>query len=146
MSKEREIWLIKSGDGNTFHPFADSDYETAKRIKPMVETCFKITHIRSPLFHRKYFALINLAFENQHHYSDIYVFRKTMEMRAGYYIPVKSERGNEFSIPKSISYNELDQTDFEKLYDSVWQEISKMLNLVKEEDKEMFLDELARFA
>lgn len=145
MSKEKLIWLIKREDG-AFIPFQDDDYQTAKRIKPMVETCFTVKLIRNPQFHRKYFALIKLAFENQDYYTNDYVFRKILEMRAGYFIPVMTERENMVHVPKSISYSELDQSEFEQLFDKVYLEVEKLLKLVKQEDKEMFLNELAQFS
>lgn len=146
MSKEREIWLIRMEGSNVLYPLNEPDQQAISRIAPMKETCFSYKHIRSPQFHRRYFALINLAFENQHHYTDIYVFRKILEMRAGYFEPVITETKKKLYLPKSISYDTLDQTDFELLYSKVWGEIEKLLNLVKEEDKEMFLNELASLA
>lgn len=144
MSKLTDIWLIKTSNG-TLLPFQDSDYQIANKLKVGEETCFTLKRIRVPGFHRKYFALINLAFENQAHYSDVYVFRKVMEMRAGYYTPIKTERGHDLAIPKSIAYSEINQDEFTELYEKVYLEVEKLLELVKEEDKEMFQSELSRF-
>ena len=145
MSKDKEIWLIKTGKGY-FIPFQDSDYEIAQRIPAGEENCFTYKHVRLPSFHRKYFALIKLAYENQDHYKDQYVFRKVLEMRAGYHELVITEKGKELYLPKSIAYSEIDQADFEKLYDGVYAEIEKMLGLVSEEDRQYFQNELAQFA
>lgn len=145
MSKEKEIWLIKTEKG-VFIPFQESDYETAQRIKVAEETCFTIKRIRIPAFHRKYFGLIKLAFENQDHYKNDYVFRKVIEMRAGYFETVVTEKQVELYLPKSIAYSELDQVEFEDLYNKVYAEVEKLLGLVKEEDKEMFQNELSQFA
>lgn len=145
MSKESVIWLVKDGNG-LLHPFQDNDYELVSKMKVGEETSFTHRRIRTAGLHRKYFALIKLAYENQDHYKDIYVFRKVLEMRAGYYTPIKTERGHDLAIPKSIAYSELDQTGFEALYNSVFSEVEKLLNLVTSEDKESFINELMRFA
>lgn len=168
MSKGIEIRLVKDPQGK-FHPFGQSDEENAKKIPVGDDTVFRLQRIRNPFFHRKYWALIKLAYENQDTYTDMDVFRKSIQSRAGYIEPMpviinndqekakfinwvkevlrKLENNEPISlpVPKSISYGELDQTQFEELYSKVLNEVYKLLNVVKDEDKEMFEAELAGF-
>ena len=59
-----ELTLIKQFD-NSFKLAYDSDFEKAKKIKPLKEVKCKITQPRNIKFHRKFFALINLVYDNQ---------------------------------------------------------------------------------
>ena len=61
----KEIYLVKSFDGK-FTPAQDSDYEMAKNIKAGDTYKFKFSKPRNIKFHRKFFALINLVFQNHH--------------------------------------------------------------------------------
>lgn len=139
-----DITLIKD-DSGLFHPFMQPDIEAAAKIPVGEDNVFRLQRIRNPRHHRKYFALIKLAFQNQDTYQDEYVFRKMMEMKSGYYTPVTTDKEVTIYIPKSISYNVLDQDGFSDLYDKVFIEITKFLKIEKEKDMEVFLTELNSF-
>ena len=55
-----KVFLVKQGN-NSFLPSHDSDYETLKKIKVGVTVSCEIKQPRNIGFHRKFFALINLA-------------------------------------------------------------------------------------
>lgn len=144
MSKGVTITLVKSPDG-LFHPFTEHDRTTASKIPVGEDNVFRLQRIRNPRHHRKFFALIKLAFENQDEYKDIDVFRKVMQMRAGYFDTVVTEKKVTLYLPKSISYGELDQIGFQELYEKTYVEITKFLKIEKEKDREVFDSELAGF-
>ena len=108
-------------------PCYDDDYDEKKRLKDGEYYMANITTIRNPKFHRKYFALINLAWEYvpcvQQEFlynNDKKVFRKTIEMAAGHCDVIYNIKLGTFThIPVSISYETLDNIAFEKLYNSV---------------------------
>lgn len=81
---------------------------------------------RNLKFHKKFFALINCAWEYQnekvveffHHNKD--AFRKTVEIAAGLYEPVYLIDKKEWSqAPKSIAFDKMDEAEFMDLYDNV---------------------------
>lgn len=117
MSKGIDIWLIKDDIGH-FHPLNDIDREKAAKIPTMEENCFTIKRIRNPKFHRKYFKLLQLVFENQDKYSDFEHFRQIMQMKAGYFDCVVTDKG-EVYLPRSIAYDAMDETQFSELYEKV---------------------------
>lgn len=106
---------------------APMDDETAQQIERKADgVCFEVRevgNIRSPQFHRKFFKMIRVAYDNlpeQFNYPEFENFRSALLIAAGHYdtiaIPVQGEL-IEYRIPKSISYNALSDSDFSKLYD-----------------------------
>lgn len=107
-------------------PLYDADYDEKKKLKigSIYEVTIRLS--RNIDFHRKYFALIQCAWEYQnertvdHFKNDINVFRKTIEVAAGWCEPVYSiERKEWLEIPKSIAFDKMDNTEFTDLYDRV---------------------------
>jgi hypothetical protein len=109
-----------------------SDPESEERYKKIklgsvVEHDIKI--YRNPGFHRKMFALLNLAFENwipgeidsKHGVpkKNFDQFRKDLIILAGYYETIIRLDGSVRIEAKSISFASMKQEEFEKLYSSV---------------------------
>ena len=122
-------------------PADDESMERFKKLKKADVLECDVKEYRNYEFHKKYFALINLAFENQEFYKDLNQFRKIMEMKSGYFDIVPTDKGYNLFIPKSIAYDKLNQVDFEELYNKVLNEIIKYLNLTEQE----LLKELGNF-
>jgi len=75
--------------------------------------------------HRKYCAIIRTAFYNQDRYKNYEVFRKFIEIEAGYYTPIYNpSTGEVYKIPQSIAFDKLDELEFRELYSSVCDYIS----------------------
>lgn len=107
-------------------PLYDEDYDQKKMLK--VGTVYEATikELRNVAFHRKYFSLVNLSWEylNEQQRAffkeDVNAFRKTVEIAAGHYEPVYSvARQSWLEVPKSIAFDKLSESDFEKLYERV---------------------------
>ena len=103
------INLTKTADG-VFVPSTGIDYDTASKIKAGTEYNFSYKKIRNPRLHRKYFALINLLFENQDLFENKYAFRKWLEVKAGYYDAAITDSGVGYlsgssilSIPRALT-------------------------------------------
>lgn len=80
-------------------------------------------------FHRKFFAMINVAYEN-HEWPEIEtkwgkakcnrdMFRKYVTVKAGHYEAVLTPHGEIRAEPKSISWSKMDDAEFQKLYSDV---------------------------
>lgn len=108
-------------------PCEDSDMEKFVSLKNGSIYKFKTTLYRNYGFHKKYFALINCAWEYQNENrrenlfkNSVDIFRKTVEITAGHCEKVYSTRLKEFiEVPKSISFSSMDNSEFQFLYDSV---------------------------
>ena len=111
--------LVKREDGS-FMPSYPSDHEKAKKLKVGNEYSFTHKKIRNVAFHRKYFAMIRMLFDSQEVFTDQTIFRKYMEMKAGYYT-VTNTGVDDMILPKSIAFEKLSEDDFSELYGKVCQ-------------------------
>lgn len=87
-----KIKLLNTPSG--LKPMYDEDYEEKKKLKIGEVYEATIKRPRNLSFHKKYFALINLAWEYQneraveHFKHNIELFRKTIEVAAGWCDPI----------------------------------------------------------
>lgn len=115
---------------NTIHgliPLYDEDYDEKKKLKlgATYEVSVKLT--RNLQFHRKYFKLLALAWEFQNEVTteeffqnSFEKFRKTVEIAAGICDTIYSIERREFiDIPKSISFDQMDDAEFRNVYNRV---------------------------
>ena len=85
--------------------------------------------VRNPQFHRKFFAMLNVGWEAWEPgeidskwgsaQKNFERFREEVTILAGYYEVVHSLDKTFRLIPKSISFANMDETEFEELYSSV---------------------------
>lgn len=96
------------------------------KLKINEDHMIQIKRVRSPAHHRKYFALLKLCFENQEEIEDAENFRKIFQMRCGLVDIVETKTGRAF-LPRSISFDKMDQTQFEDLWrkalDQAWESL-----------------------
>lgn len=120
-------------------PIYDDDYEEKKKLKigQIYEVSIKL--VRNYEFHKKYFALINCAWEyltepQAEFYKNKEIFRKIIEVVAGHcekwYSP---ELKKWVEIPKSISFDKMDNAEFQDLYSRVLDVIIISLKIDREE-------------
>lgn len=86
----------------------------------------KATRMRNPGHHRKYFALLNLAFDawepvgkeykGEQVQKNFEQFRNDVTVLAGYYETAITLKGEVRLSAKSISFGNMGQDEFEKLY------------------------------
>ena len=119
------IRLMKTSEG--LLPAYDSDKEIYDKLKLNEIHFFKTANMRSPEFHRKYFALIKLCFENQEQFGDMQDLRYYMQMKAGYYRIVPTDKG-QMILPESIAFEKMDNETFKELYSKVLDIVCVMLN------------------
>lgn len=141
-----ELLLLNTSEG--LKPCYDEDYDEKKKLKLGKMYKAKITEPRNVDFHRKYFKLINLAWEYQneavceHFKNDVKCFRKTVEVAAGHCDTVFNLKLKEWvDIPKSVSFEAMDEFQFRELYENVKRVLfAVFLREVKEDEFERFLD------
>ena len=107
-------------------PLYDEDYDEKKKLKIGETYEATIKRARNVRFHKKYFSLIHTAWEYQnervveHFKGSEEVFRKTVEVAAGWCEPVYSIARREWvEVPKSIAFDKMDESEFEELYERV---------------------------
>lgn len=112
--------LARSGD-MTFKAATDEDYQRLKNIRPgdLIEVSYR--RMRNPMFHRKYFAMLNYTVDNMpekwmERYGDTDKLRKEIMIQTGRYTAHTNLQGNIWIEPQSIAFDKMEEHDFEKLY------------------------------
>lgn len=77
-----------------------------------------IRRARNPRHHAKMFALLNAIFESQSRYPSLYALLVAIKVWTGHY-DCSMIDGREIIVPKSISFANMDQTEFESFYNHV---------------------------
>jgi len=135
-----KITLIKQLN-NTFKIAFNSDYETAKKIPLNEPIEFEFTKKRNYKFHKKFFALLNLVYENQEQYNNIDHLRKDLIVSAGFYDLRYNIEGVELQEPKSISFANMDENEFQDLYSKIIDVVVNWLGIEKQD----ILDNINQF-
>lgn len=136
-----EIYLVKTLSGQ-FNPAFDSDYDNLKKVpvNEIIKVEYKKT--RNLRFHRKFFALINLVFQNQSVYSNIDHFRKHLTIASGFYdTTICLETGAEVKEAKSIKFSKMDEIEFSELYSRFIDTVNEYFGI----DKEDLMREIEQF-
>ena len=128
----------------------DDDYDAKKRLKFDEVYRVDIVKARNIDFHRKYFALINIGWEYLNEEQTKFFnydregFRKCVQIAAGYYTltySIKRKEWVEESV--SISFEKMDELEFQDLYNKVRDVIFSLIEDNVSEDE--FLFNLADF-
>jgi len=117
-------WLIKTLSGLLpFNPDTEAWYKRLK-LGGVVEA--ETVIVRSPKFHRKYFALLNIGFDNWHPgeigsqygvpQKNFERFRKDIAILCGYFDIVIRLDGTSRIEAKSISFASMEEEEFQDLY------------------------------
>ena len=118
-----KLQLINTPQG--LKPLYDEDYDEKKKLKlgEIYEAEIKLQ--RNSAFHRKFFALINAGYaflpeRTQNGFRSIEGFRAYLTVAAGFYELYFNPRLSEFvEKPKSIKFSNMDELEFNDLYDKV---------------------------
>lgn len=121
-------------NGFFFTPCTEEDSDLTKKLRQGEVYKCEITRKRNYEFHKKYFSLIQTAWEYMNELQCNFfgnnkeVFRKTLEVTAGFYEPVydlKEQRWQK--APRSIAFDKMSAEEFEQLYERVKDVIFKTI-------------------
>lgn len=124
----------------------DEDYDLKKRLKVGQSYVADVKVARNVGFHRKYWALLNAAWSllperTSNGFRSLEGFRSYVIVAAGFYELYFNPRLKEFvEVPRSISFEKMDEVEFGELYDRskdvIWSIVGRY---VSEEDFERCL-------
>ena len=117
------IKMRKTKQGLT--PLYNSGYDNYQKLKIGWEGEVTFVQKRNYLFHKKYYALINMAFQNQDSFNNVTHYRKYLTCKAGFYTAYETDKGT-FIEADSISFASMDELEFSDLY-------SKMIDVIIQE-------------
>lgn len=106
-------------------PCYDEDYDEKKKLKNGEQYVADIKLVRNVSFHRLFFALVNTSWEYLperlvNHFKNKENFRKYLIGAAGFTQPYFHPHLKEWlEIPKSISFESMDEAEFRDLYERV---------------------------
>ena len=132
LSLNMKIQVVKTPNG-IIKPAYDSDHEYFKKMP--VNEVFEIEYKkqRNVKFHRKFFALLKLAYENQSDYRLMEDLRRDLLITSGNYTEVVNKiTGEVFKVADSISFSSMDNVKFNEVYESVKEVIVKWLGITNE--------------
>jgi hypothetical protein len=124
-----EIQMIKVQ--GCLRPAQQADADAIEKIRTGAPILAKIVQMRNPKFHARFFAMLNFAYE----YFQPEVpttrsgivpernfdrFREDVTILAGFYDVVVNIKGEARYQAKSISFGSMDELEFEKVYQSVF--------------------------
>lgn len=153
-----ELSLLRTPQG--FVPATESEAEKTKKFKLGGLITAKVTQLRNPAFHRKWFALAKIAFDiwsercdtleyrGERVMPDFDRFRKDLTILCGFYRPVFNIRGEMRLEAESIAFGNMDEERFEKLFSAT---INTVLEKIipragyTEETLRAVVDEVVRF-
>jgi len=125
-----QVNMYKSLGG--LKPLNSEDEEKMKSLPLDWDGIVTLKHPRNYQLLKKYFALLKLGFENQEHYKNKDHYRYVMQMKAGFYDLVTTDKGV-LPLPKSISFGSMESHEFNDLYEKVLTEVSNDLGLGTDE-------------
>lgn len=118
---------------NGIKPAYDSDKEVFNKM-PLNEV-FEIeyTKRRNVKFHRKFFSLLKLAYENQADYRIMEDMRRDLLIVSGNYDEqVCKITGEVYKKAHSINFSNMDELQFNEVYNSVKETICKWIGVTNE--------------
>lgn len=110
-----KLLMIKS-QGGVLLPADDEAIEALSKIKNGDSIMIEYKRNRNPMFHRKMFAFLKMVFDNQTVYKTQVELRREMMLKSGRYNKHFTTKGVTLYIPDSMSFDSMDQDEFEKLY------------------------------
>ena len=123
-------------------PCDDDSLEKIKKLKTDETYYVDVKIARNYEFHKKYFSLMKLAYENQDKYEDPTSFRYEVTMRAGFYKTHITSKGTTLFFPDSIAFDKMTAEQFEELF-------SKSVDIILKHfvpaDKKDLIDEVLSY-
>jgi hypothetical protein len=118
-------------------PFDDAAVETLKRFKLGESMWVEVRKARNVKFHRMYFGLLNLTYDNQSNYTSFEHFRKAVQIAAGHVEELITLDGEVLLQPKSIAFDQLDELGFHAVFSETMKVCAKLLGDLDLHDLEM---------
>lgn len=127
-----EILVVKTIN-NLLKPAFEEDLEKFNKFPKDVYFEIKYTKTRNVKFHRKFFALVKLAFENQSDYRLMEDLRRDLIITSGHYEEsVNKITGEVYKMAKSLQFSKMDDTEFSQIYEDVKEVVIQWLGIDNE--------------
>jgi hypothetical protein len=115
--KAGEVAVYKGEKGEILAACEES-CERIKKLSQNIHYKVKFSRIRNYDFHKKYFSMLGLAFENQEDYDEFRWFRRNTLLGIGHCDTHIEPDGTLVCEVNSISFAKCNQDEFEEIYQS----------------------------
>ena len=106
-------------------PADDAARAALSKIKHGSDIEVEIRRPRNIQHHRKFWALLNLVFENQDKYEEPEHLLAALKASVGHCDFLPGKDGMLVAVPKSIAFHKMDQTAFNEFYDRCVDKIAR---------------------
>lgn len=107
--------------------FAAADEATTELMRKLPIGPVYAADVRRPrdgVAHRRYWKLLSVVRENSDQFESVELLHDYVKLRTGHCTPIANKQTGEiFLVPRSISFSEMDQTQF----DDFWQRVVKLV-------------------
>lgn len=134
---ELHIYIDEAGE---MRPADEETHKRLKRLKKGHYYSFKYKVMRNYKFHKKFFSLLNLAFQNQELFDSFDWFREHTLLGAGHFEQSTTPDGKIMYKTKSISFEKCTEQEFEEVYQKV---VSFLMS--KYDFTDEFIDQLLEY-
>ena len=110
-----KLGFMKS-QGGVLIPADEECVENMQKVKNGDYIIVEYKPKRNYKFHKKAFALLNLVLQNQDKYKNINDLLVEFKLKAGHYEEHITMKKGIIYIPKSISFSEMDELEFNEIY------------------------------
>ena len=117
-------------------PLYSSDLEEKRKLKLGEDYEVTIKRPRNIRFHKLFFALLNIGYENTQLDMPFDTYRKYAVMKAGFVRTYATPSGAYFE-PESIAFSNMDEDTFREVYDRVLDVIIKDIGATREDIETM---------
>lgn len=113
-----KLSLVKSS-ATTFEVETEYDGEKARALEfgEVIEVSAKM--VRCPDNHRRFFAMLNIVFQNQEHFKSMDDMREYLICKTGRFREIEYPGGYKHYKALSMSYASMDEAEFERLKEDV---------------------------
>lgn len=125
-----------------FAPADEPSAELWKKYKTGEVYRGDVVKPRSYKHHKMCFALLNLTYANQERYTNFETFRKAVAIEAGHTETLITIPGEKIDLPKSLSYDALDEIEFTQVFGAMMTVCAAILRMTVPELE----PEVSRFA
>jgi len=109
-----ELLMVKKPAG---FEVLKQDAEKMSKLKFGEVYKIKVSRPRNIKFHRMFFGMLRLAFENQESYDSFEIFEEVVKIGSGCFESYIAPNGETFFKSKSLSFAKMSQDEFEDFYD-----------------------------
>lgn len=113
--------LMRKGLAGRLEPVDDAGRDFLAKIAAGSVVSAEVKRPRNIGHHRKFFALVNMIWQNQTRYKSPDELLDAIKVHIGHATAMTLRDGTEVRVPKSISFASMDQAAFDAFWDRVVQ-------------------------